>query len=128
RSALIVAQVSASFMLLIAAGLTLRSLVTVQRINPGIRTENLVSWRADMSFDKFPLTMSGPERRAKVAAYWTEYEQRLRAIPGVLEVGGGGTFPLNEYRPVPPAAGPRGPSAAARAPAAADRRPLRDVR
>ena len=101
RSALIVAQVSASFMLLIAAGLTLRSLVTVQRINPGIRTENLVSWRADMSFDKFPLTMSGPERRAKVAAYWTEYEQRLRAIPGVLEVGGGGTFPLNEIDPFP---------------------------
>jgi hypothetical protein len=81
RSALIVAQVSASFMLLIAAGLTLRSLMTVQNVNPGIRTENLISWRADMSFDKFPLTMPPPERRAKVAAYWTEYEQRLRSIP-----------------------------------------------
>jgi putative ABC transport system permease protein len=101
RSALIVAQVSASFMLLIAAGLTLRSLMTVQNVNPGIRTENLISWRADMSFDKFPLTMPPAERRPKVAAYWTEYEARLRAIPGVLEVAGGGTFPLNEIDPFP---------------------------
>jgi len=101
RSALIVAQVSASFMLLIASGLTLRSLMTVQRINPGIRTENLVSWRADMSFDKFPLDMPAAERRPKIAAYWTEYEQRLRGIAGVTEVAGGGTFPLNEIDPFP---------------------------
>jgi predicted permease len=101
RSALIVAQVSASFMLLIASGLTLRSLMNVQNVNPGIRTENLISFRADMSFDKFPLNMPQPERRAKIATYWTEYEQRLRSVPGVLEVAGGGTFPLNEVDPFP---------------------------
>ena len=99
RSALIVAQVSASFMLLIAAGLTLRSLMNVQGVNPGIKTENLVTFRADMSFDRFPLTLPGPERAARIGRYWTEFEQRLRAIPGVLDVGGGGTFPLNELGP-----------------------------
>ena len=99
RSALIVAQVSASFMLLIAAGLTLRSLMNVQGVNPGIKTENLVTFRADMSFDKFPLTLSGPERVAKMGGYWADFEQRLRAIPGVIDVGGGGTFPLNELGP-----------------------------
>ena len=96
---LIVAQVSASFMLLIAAGLTLRSLMNVQGINPGINTENLLTFRADMSFDKFPLTLPPAERVARIGQYWTDFEQRLRAIPGVLEVGGGGTFPLNELGP-----------------------------
>jgi putative ABC transport system permease protein len=99
RSVLIVAQVSASFMLLIAAGLTLRSLLNVQGVNPGIKTENLLTFRADMSFDKIPLTLSQPERAAKMGRYWTEFEQRLRAIPGVIDVGGGGTFPLNEQGP-----------------------------
>jgi predicted permease len=99
RSALIVAQVSASFMLLIAAGLTLRSLMNVQGVNPGIKTENLLTFRADMSFDKFPLTLPPAESRARISNYWTEFEQRLRAIPGVMEVGGGGTFPLNEQGP-----------------------------
>jgi len=99
RSALIVAQVSASFMLLIAAGLTLRSLMQVQNINPGFKTENLLTLRADMSFDKFPL--AAPDRRARMSAYWTEFEDKLKAIPGVIAVGGGGTFPLNENDPFP---------------------------
>jgi predicted permease len=99
RAALIVAQVGASFMLLVAAGLTLRDLMTIQRVNPGIETKNLVSYRADMGFDKFPLAMPVAERRQKISAFWTEYEARIRAIPGVMAVAGGGTFPLNEVDP-----------------------------
>ena len=57
RNALIVAQVAASFMLLIASGLTLRSLMKLQNINPGFRTENLLTVRADMSFNRFPLNL-----------------------------------------------------------------------
>jgi putative ABC transport system permease protein len=101
RSALIVAQVSASFMLLIAAGLTLRSLMKVQSVDPGFRTENLLTLRADMGFDKIPLTLPRPLRRQKMSAYWADFEGRLQALPGVIEVGGGGTFPLNESDPFP---------------------------
>ena len=79
RSVLIVAQVSASFMLLIAAGLTLRSLMNVQSVNPGFRTENLLTLRADMSFDRIPLTHRRPERARRRSAYWTEFEERLRS-------------------------------------------------
>src|SRR5262249_2756075 len=53
RSVLIVAQISASFMLLIASGLMLRSLLNVQDTNPGIRMEHLLTFRGDMGFDKF---------------------------------------------------------------------------
>lgn len=111
RSALIVAQVSVSFMLLVAAGLTLRSLLIVQGTNPGISVDHLISLRADMSFDKIPL--NDPHRNDKIAAYWTMFDQRLAALPGVVASGGGGTFPLNERgtfstgivretRPLPP--------------------------
>jgi len=75
--------------------------MNVQSVNPGIRMENLVSYRADMSFDKFPLDLPLAERRARVATYWTEYEQRLRTISGIVAVAGGGTFPLNEVDPFP---------------------------
>ena len=99
RSVLIVAQVSASFMLLIAAGLTLRSLMNVQSVDPGFRTENLLTFRADMSFDKFPLKHAAAGARQQSSAYWTDFEERLPATPGVIAVGGGGTFPLNETDP-----------------------------
>src|SRR4029450_12974779 len=101
RSVLIVGQVSASFMLLIAAGLTLRSLMAVQNLDPGFRMENLLTLRADMSFDRIPLTMPFPEQRRRPSAYWTGFEERLKAMPGVISVGGGGTFPLNENNPFP---------------------------
>jgi predicted permease len=110
-------------MLLIAAGLTLRDLMKIQGVDPGIQTSHLVSYRADMSFDKFPLAMPSAERTQKIAAYWTEYEQRLRAIPGVTAVGGGGTFPLNEVDPFlqrmvrqnkPPAPGTQAPQVGVR--------------
>ena len=69
-------------MLLIAAGLTLRDLMKVQSLDPGIRTENLVAYRADMSFDKFPLNLPAAVRQQKLTAYWTAYEAKLRTIPG----------------------------------------------
>ena len=117
RNALIVAQVAASFMLLIASGLTLRSLIKLQSVNPGFRTENLLTVRADMSFNRFPLDIPRNVRAQKMATYWTQYEEKLRAIPGVTQVGGGGTFPLNEQplftvgfqpesRPLPPGVQP----------------------
>jgi putative ABC transport system permease protein len=115
RSVLIVAQISASFMLLIAAGLMLRSLLKVQNVDPGVKTEHLLTFRADMAFDHFPV--GAKDRGARAAAYWMQFEDRLRTLPGVTAVGGGGTFPLNEAplagghlrrigHPLPPGAQP----------------------
>src|SRR5262249_47110508 len=101
RGALIVAQIGASFMLLIAAGLMLRSLMKIQSLDPGFRTDHRLTFRADMAFDKFPLTMPVLERRSRIAAYWAEFESRLRTIPGVTRIGAGETFPLNEEDPLP---------------------------
>ncbi len=100
RRVLIVAQISASFMLLIAAGLMLRSLMKVQAIDPGIRTDHLLTFSADMGFDKYPPSMPEDERLPKQAAYWDQFEQRLRALPGVSDIGAGGTFPLNDAQPL----------------------------
>jgi putative ABC transport system permease protein len=99
RRALIVGQIGASFMLLIAAGLMLRSLLNVQGINPGFRTEHLLTFRADLAFNKFPLSLPPTDRQAKQGEYWRGFADRLRALPGISSVGAGGTFPLNETPP-----------------------------
>jgi putative ABC transport system permease protein len=89
----------------------------LQRVDPGIQTANLVSFRADLGFTPATLKMPAAERNVKLAHYWTAYEERLHAIPGVGAVAGGGTFPLNEidpflqqlsreHRPLPPGTQP----------------------
>ena len=88
RSTLIVVQVAASFMLLIGAGLTLRSVINLQRVNPGFETDNLLTMRIDLNFSKY--------RAEKVPLFWERLEERLKAEPGVLAAAGSGTFPLND--------------------------------
>jgi predicted permease len=94
RSALIVVQVAASFMLLIGAGLTVRSLIKLQQVDPGIRTNDVLTMRIDLNFTKY----REPARRID---FWTRLEERLRSEPGVVSVGGAATFPLNDRGPFP---------------------------
>jgi predicted permease len=91
RNALIVVQVAASFMLLIGAGLTLRTVINLQQVDPGFRTDNLLTMRVDLNFSKY--------RADLIPAFWERLEDRLRSEPGVRAVAGGGTFPLNERGP-----------------------------
>jgi predicted permease len=88
RNGLIVVQVAASFMLLIGAGLTIRSLIKLQQVDPGFRTDNILTMRIDLNFTKY--------RGQRAAEFWQRVEERLKAVPGVITAGGGGTFPLND--------------------------------
>ena len=53
RRGLIVAQVALSFILLVGAGLTLRSLSALQAVEPGFRTEQVLTARVSTDFTAF---------------------------------------------------------------------------
>jgi putative ABC transport system permease protein len=89
RSALIVAQVAVSFVLLIGAGLMLRSVLRLQSVDAGIRTDSVLSMRVALNFTKY----TTPALRAQ---FLTDLADRLRILPGVRSAGGAGTFPMNE--------------------------------
>jgi predicted permease len=91
RTTLMVAQVAVSFMLLVGAGLTIRTLYKLQQVDPGFRTENIMTMRIDLNFTKYDL----PEERI---SFWRAIQDRFRAIPGVIDVGAAGLIPLNERR------------------------------
>ena len=92
RSGLIVAQVAVSFMLLIGAGLTVRTLYNLQQVDPGFSTDDVLTMRLDINFTKYP----DSDVRS---VFWERLDEKLRALPGVSAVGGAGTFPLNEQGP-----------------------------
>ncbi len=87
RRRLIVTQVAASFVLLIGAGLMLRSLVKLTHVNPGFTTDHVLTMQIDMNFSKYR-TMR--ER----AAYLHQLLVALRGVPGVNEVGASGSIPF----------------------------------
>ena len=87
RSALIVLEVALSLVLLIGAGLMVRSFAQIQRVDPGFDARNVVTFNAPLQFLKY-LTS------AKRANFANELADRLRAIPGVERVGGVTPLPL----------------------------------
>jgi predicted permease len=92
RNLLIVFQLAASFMLLIGAGLTLRSLLRLEEVDPGFRLDRVTATNVVLDWTKYDTE----ERRWAVYAPLLE---RVRAQPGVESAALGSTFPLNESNP-----------------------------
>jgi predicted permease len=78
HSALVVAEVAISLVLLAGSGLLIRSFVETIRVHPGFDTHNLLSFRLGMSHTKYP-----PQ---KVLPFLHQVESALSALPGVQSV------------------------------------------
>jgi predicted permease len=76
RSALTVAEVAFSMILLTGAGLMIRTLLSLQSVQPGFRTSNVLTWRIAPSRVKY---ITG----AQVASFYTDLLQSIQALPGV---------------------------------------------
>jgi putative ABC transport system permease protein len=93
RNALLVFQLALSFVLLIGAALTLRSFAELNRVDPGFRGENVLTLSVDLDFSRY-VTPRGVDRD-RVLGFHRPLQERVAALPGVVAVGAGWTFPLN---------------------------------
>ncbi len=92
RNLLIVTQVAISFVLLAGAGLMLRTLWKLSQVDPGFRTERVLTSRLDLNFSRY-------KEEDEQRAFHASLLERLKAEPGVLSVALAGSFPLNERGP-----------------------------
>ncbi len=85
---IVVMQLAITMTLLIGAGLLGRSLVRVLSIDPGFRTEHVVT--IDLALP----TAFKPDQKIRRARFLNDLFSRLRALPGVQDVGGTNALPL----------------------------------
>jgi len=105
RRLLVVVEVELAVVLLIGAGLLLRSFVRLRSVDPGFRPAGLLTMRLPMAGGR----NSAPARRV---AFLQEVLDRVATLPGVESVGGVNGLPLTglgggtnfavEGRPAPP--------------------------
>jgi putative ABC transport system permease protein len=85
---IVVGQLAMTLILLAGAGLLGRSLLRVLSVNPGFRTEQVLT--VDLSLSN----VDKPEDKPRRVAFLSELISGLRAIPGVSDAGGTGYLPL----------------------------------
>jgi predicted permease len=78
RAALVTVQIALSMMLLISAGLFLKSLVNVSRVDLGVQVDQVVTFGVSPERNAYDSTRS--------AALFERIEQEMAAIPGVTAV------------------------------------------
>ena len=95
RSLLVVFESAIAVMLLIAAGLLIRSLVALQNVDPGFDPNNVLTLRVDLPRQKY----NTPE---KASNFFEQLEIRVAGLPGVEAVGLITDLPLSgEARDMP---------------------------
>jgi putative ABC transport system permease protein len=88
RSALVIGQVAISFMLLIGAGLLLRSFVKLQNVDPGFTgAERVLTFNVPLNFTKYKTSQD-------TRNFFDRLVPRLENLPGVQTVSVGGGPPL----------------------------------
>jgi predicted permease len=92
RSALIVAQVAISFVLLIGAGLMVRTFVNLARVETGFNADHVLTMRVSLDFVKY-------DTEAKRRAFFQPLLEKVSAQPGVRSAALGVAFPLDESTP-----------------------------
>ncbi|MHB8501385.1 MAG: ADOP family duplicated permease [Candidatus Acidiferrales bacterium] len=88
RSGLAIAEVAFAVLLVIAAGLLIRSFVALSRVDPGFRAERILTARItpNQEFCYDP---------ARCISFYRELLARLQAVPGVISVAVVNTLPLD---------------------------------
>jgi putative ABC transport system permease protein len=87
RSLLLVGEVALSLVLLVGAGLLIKSFMRLQEVRPGFNPNNVLISSVALPSAKYNATGQRPE-------FFRQLAERLEALPGVQAVGGGINLPL----------------------------------
>src|SRR5262245_1331314 len=88
RSALVIAETALALVLLVGAGLLIKSFLHLQDVNPGFSPERVLTAQLALPAARYP---DAPARRA----FWSRLLERVRAMPGVTAAGLTSNVPFN---------------------------------
>jgi predicted permease len=87
RSALVVAEIAISLLLLIGSGLMIKSFSRLQAVNPGFKPDNLLTFQVSLPKAQYP------DDQQKIDFY-KELVQRIHRLPGVEAAAASSGLPL----------------------------------
>ncbi len=99
RGILVGVQVGIAFVLLVGAGLMVRSLVKLQRVDGGYVVSNVLTARVDLDWTRYSNPSVTTDQRPLIRSFADRLYQRIAQQPGVTSVALSTDFPLNAGQP-----------------------------
>jgi predicted permease len=90
RNALVISEVGLACVLLIGAGLMLRSLLNLMRLNPGFQTEHVLTAKLSLPNERYKTPES-------LLHFYAELPRGVRSLPGIESAGLGSDLPWTGY-------------------------------
>src|SRR6185436_4961677 len=87
RRLLVVSQVALAVVLFTGAALMVKSYARLRNVQPGFDAKGITAMTVALPYSSY----DAPER---IAAFWKQLSERVRAVPGVIGVGGTESLPL----------------------------------
>ncbi|PYT19559.1 MAG: hypothetical protein DMG58_36115 [Acidobacteria bacterium] len=94
RRALVIAEVSISFVMLAGAGLLGETFLRLSRVDPGFATRNVFTSQVSITNQRFAKSQAVADMTERAAS-------RLEALPGVLAAGATDMLPMNSLYDLP---------------------------
>ena len=88
RATLVVAEMALSVVLLMGAGLLIRSFVKLTQVAPGFQADHALAFRVNLQGDEYA-------RAQQIRDRVSEFERRIRTLPGVTSVAATTVLPLS---------------------------------
>ena len=89
RSALVVSEIALTVVLLVCAGLLIRTVMRLRNVDTGFNTQNVLAMNIGLPGIKYPK----PENQV---AFFKEVTQRIASLPGVKAAGTTSVLPLSD--------------------------------
>lgn len=95
RNAFVIAEIAISLVLLVGAGLMLRSLRALLRQDPGFVAHNVLTFGINLPDASYPSDKAYPYASPSSARFEHQFTEKLRSLPGVESVGASSGVPLS---------------------------------
>ncbi|HLJ46518.1 MAG TPA: ABC transporter permease [Bryobacteraceae bacterium] len=90
RRLLVISETALAFLLLMGAGLMLRSFDNIQHVNPGMRTDHVMTFHVRLPTDTLY------QKRAEQAEFYRKVIANVQEIPNVRSAGGISVLPMSQ--------------------------------
>ncbi len=87
RSLLVVSEVAFALMLLIGAGLLMKSFIQLLNVNPGFQPQNVLTMQFNLPDSRYP-------EREQISAFYSQLVEKVKSLPGVINAGTTSALPL----------------------------------